>query len=201
MRRHPRSLRDRGAGLVEYALAVALIVSASLGAIQYLEDQTADEVDNQASCLSTRPPPPTDQCVQSDLVRDGGANQAPGGANSGGGSPIQENATLGPPTVNVVAAPPLYEVTLTVDLMDDANQPLEGVVMTALVTITQSSASSRIGEFFYVDCVTDAAGRCQFEFDSRFPTVTEVSIDIVSAGEDVSYDFGDFDPPVLVAKP
>lgn len=193
--RDRRGRRDRGAAVVEYALVLSLLVVASIGAAQFLEDETADEVDNQADCLSTRPPPVS--CQSEPLVAAGGNNQSSSGPGGGGGTPTSEPAIIGP-TVDVATAPDgaRYRVTVGVDLFEDPPPPptipLEGVVMTAQVTISQSTVPSRIGEFFYVDCTTDASGHCDFDFDSRFDDVDQVSFDIVAAGIDTAYDFGDF---------
>ncbi len=196
-----RARRQRGAAVVEYALALSLLVVAGIGAAQFLEDETADEVDNQADCLSTRPPPTS--CQSEPLVAAGGGNQSSSGPGGGGGTPASSPATIGP-AVTVATAPAgaRYDVLIGVDLFEDPAQtmPLEGVVMTAQVTITQSSVQSRIGQFFYVDCVTDAAGHCDFDFDSKFDDVDQVSFDIVAAGIDTAYDFGDF-TPITVDRP
>ncbi len=192
---------QRGAALVEYALAVSLLVVASIGAVQFLEDETAAEVDNQADCLSTRPPPTT--CQAEPLVAAGGNNQASSGPGGGGGTPASSPAAIGS-TVTVATAPAgaRYDIVVGVDLFEDPAEtvPLEGVVMTAQVTITQSSVPSRIGQFFYVDCVTDAAGHCDFDFDSRFDDVDQVSFDVVAAGIDTAYDFGDY-TPITIDRP
>lgn len=194
--------RDRGVAVVEYALVISLLVVAALGSARFLEDETADEVDNQATCLSTRPPPVS--CQSEPLVASGGNNQASSGPGGGGGTPVSAPASIGP-TVAVATAPngPLYAITVGVDLFEDPafTVPIEGAVMTAQITITQSSVPSKVGQFFYVDCTTDASGHCDFVFDSKFAYADQVSFDVVAAGIDTAYDFGDFTPPVLIDRP
>ncbi len=199
--RNRRAHRDRGVAVVEYALVISLLVLAGLGSARFLEDETGKEVDNQANCLSTRPPPVS--CQTEPLVINGGNNQASSGPGGGGGTPASSPAVLGPNPPPVATAPngPVYDIVVGLDLFDDASMPLEGVVMTAQVTITQSSVPSRIGQFFYVECTTDASGHCDFDFDSKFPDVDQVSFDVIAAGIDTAYDFGDFAPPVLIDRP
>lgn len=193
--------RDRGIAVVEYALVISLLVLATVGAARFLEDETASEVDNQATCLSTRPPPVA--CQTAPLVASGGNDQSSGGPGGGGGTPTSSPATIGP-TVAVSTAPagPRYAITVGVDLFEDPalTVPLADAVMTAQITITQSSVPSKVGDFWYVDCTTGASGHCDFVFDSKFPYANQVSFDIVAAGIDTAYDFGDF-TPFLIDRP
>jgi len=53
---------DRGASLVEYSLIFALVLVSSIGATKYLATKGSSQVQNQATCISTRPPPTN--CVQ-----------------------------------------------------------------------------------------------------------------------------------------
>lgn len=48
----------RGVTLVEYALVTSLLVVASLGAIEYLNNESKKETQEQATCIAMRPPPP-----------------------------------------------------------------------------------------------------------------------------------------------
>lgn len=195
-----RARRQRGAAVVEYALALSLLVVAGIGAAQFLEDETAAEVDNQADCLSTRPPPTT--CQSEPLVAAGGGNQSSSGPGGGGGTPSSSPATIANPTGSTAPNGGKYDISVSVELYEDPalTIPLPDVVMTAQVTITQSSISSRVGQFFYVECVTDSSGQCVFDFDSRFDDVDQVSFDIVAAGIDTAYDFGDF-PAATIDRP
>ena len=62
----PRTRREHGATLVEYALILAVVVVGGLGAIRYLTDQGSAEVADQADCVSTRPPPPS--CIRASVT-------------------------------------------------------------------------------------------------------------------------------------
>ncbi len=46
-----------GATLVEYSLIIALVSVPSIGAVNFLTKQAKNETNNQADCISTRPPP------------------------------------------------------------------------------------------------------------------------------------------------
>lgn len=204
--RAPRRRVERGVALVEYALVLALFVGASAGAIRYLEDRTGDEVDNQAECISQRPPPTTCQIPAAtpsgDPVNPGGP-----GDPGGGGPPSSSVADISAPSVS--AGPPgtpagtTYDIEVTYAITDDSvptPEPITGEIVTAQVVVTQSSAAHRIGEFFYVECVTDSSGTCTFEFDSRWGDVDEITIRIVAVGIDTPYDFPD-QPASPVGRP
>lgn len=60
-RRFGRLRGSVGATLVEYSLIIALVVVPSIGAMNYLTKQANKETNNQADCISTRPPPPSCQ--------------------------------------------------------------------------------------------------------------------------------------------
>lgn len=63
------STLDRGATLVEYALAIALVVVVSIGAIGYLTDETAEEIDDRSRRTGA---PDVDQVPTSLPVADPG---------------------------------------------------------------------------------------------------------------------------------
>lgn len=183
---------ERGAALLEYALIMSLIVVATIGATNFLEDETGREVDNQADCISTRPPPPSCQAAPLSSAGGGGGSGGSGGG-SGGGSPVVETATLGPSQpVTATPAGTRFAVIASVDLFDSSGDPLPDVVMTAKISVTVSSVPSRVGQFSYYDCVTNGAGRCTFSFDSEHPDVDQITFDVISAGVDTSYEFGDY---------
>lgn len=200
-RRTRRSSRGaRGLALVEYALVLSLLVIASLGVINTLEDDTGDELDNQADCISSRPPPPSCQLepLAPTTVPSGGG----GGDDGGGGSGTPEQATLGPaPTVTTSPGVTDYDVEAVLTVTDDAGDPIAGEVISIRVEVTQSLLPSRVGSFFFVDCVTDDAGVCTASFDSRWPDVTEVSFDVISIGIDTPYEFTGYEPDIIVPRP
>lgn len=178
-------------------MVLSLVVLASLGVARSVQDKSATEVDQQADCISTRPPPVS--CQPTALAGAGGGGPVQGGPGGGGGTPssVAADITLasGPTATN--GAGGTYDVALGVTLKDAASNPLPDQVITAQVTISQSSVPSRVGQFFYVECTTNGAGLCNFGVNSRYPDVNELSIDVVSAGVDTNYDFGDLSPAVV----
>src|SRR5690606_13650517 len=48
----------RGVTLAEHPLVTSLLVVASLGAIEYLNNESKKETREQATCIAMRPPPP-----------------------------------------------------------------------------------------------------------------------------------------------
>lgn len=185
---------------MEYALAVSLIVVASLGVIEALEDDTSDEVANQADCISTRPPPPS--CQPAALVPLDGSGGGAGGDPGGGIVTPSQSASFDPPTGTGEASRgsgPVFAVTIDLDLRDASNQPIANQPINAQV-VYSGAGPTRTGQFFYVSCTTDDAGSCTMAFDSGFPDVTQLSFDVVAVGVDVIYDVGDF-PTMVIDQP
>lgn len=186
----------RGASLTEYALALVVLVVGSIGVFQTLEDNTADEVDNQANCISERPPPVS--CQAAALTPLDGTGGGVGGDPGGGAPGTTETASFQPTTVTASrATDPIFDVSVDLTIHDDTNAPLEGQLVTAQVTITASSVPGRAGQSFYVSCTTDSNGQCTTDFDSRFDDVTQLSFRVIAVGSDTGYDFGTFNPIVI----
>ncbi|WP_436794039.1 hypothetical protein [Actinospongicola halichondriae] len=180
--RNRRDRRDRGVALVEYALVLAILVVGSLGAIQTLEGNAAAEVDNQANCLSTRPPPSS--CAR---------------------APLQPTTTtmVGQPTTTTPPAPTAdvtafsaetytpdgdaYSIHLELVVRDDMDVALTGETVTIQWTITAASPSNRVGQFFYASCTVDGSGLCVIDFSTVYPEITEISAQVVSVGSQTSY--------------
>ncbi len=197
--RDRRARRDTGVALVEYALVLGLFVIGSLGAIQFLEDETANEVDSQADCISERPPPSSCQPAAATPLdgTGGGAGGDPGGGDPG----PTEVAAFQPTTVTATrGAAPKYTVDVDLTIFDDMAQPLEGELISAQVRITQSTVPGRLGQIYYASCSTDASGKCTMSFDSRYNDVTQVSFRVIAVGADTSYDFGTFNE-ILISQP
>ncbi|MDZ7674703.1 MAG: hypothetical protein U5K30_06525 [Acidimicrobiales bacterium] len=190
--------REGGAVLVEYALALTLLVVGSIGAIQFLEDETEDEVDRQAECISQRPPPES-SCQPEALTPVTPPPPPPEGGYPSGSAenPIQAQITLGVPTATTSGS--VFEVEAEVTLTADEG-PITGELVGTRVTVTQSSTGNRIGDFFFVECSTDDDGVCQIEFDSRWPEVTQIEFEVLYVGAEKFYEFEDV-TPVVVDRP
>ncbi|MDE0803531.1 MAG: hypothetical protein OSA99_09425 [Acidimicrobiales bacterium] len=186
----------RGASLTEYALALVVLVVGSIGVFQTLEDNASAEVDNQADCISQRPPPLS--CQPAALTPLDGTGGGVGGDPGGGAPGTTETASFQPTTVTATrASDPIFDVSVDLTILDDSSQPLEGQLVTAQVTITASSQPGRAGQSFYVSCTTDTDGLCTMAFDSRYDDVTQVSYRVIALGSDTGYDFGTFNPIVI----
>ena len=187
--------------MVEYALVIALLVTATVGSIRYLEDETGKEVDNQANCISERPPPPS--CQVPAAAPDPDPANPPGGVGDpGSGSPATAIADISTPVLGPQAPTPtgVYPIEVSVTLTDEFSAPIADQIVTAQVVVTQAGSASRIGDFFYVDCTTAADGSCTFTFDSRWGTVNEVRFEIKAIGIDTPYEFTAPDP-LLIGRP
>lgn len=191
----------RAVALVEYAIVLGVLVIGMLGVIETLEDETADEVDNQANCISQRPPPPSCQATPLAPTTTTGGSGGPT-TTSAGGSGTTETATIEQSTPPFIATSdlPLYDVEAAVRIRDDMANLIPGEIVSIQVTITQSIGGLRNGQFFFIECVTDDNGICTIEFDSRWPEVTELTYDVISIGIDTVYEFDDF-TPVAVPVP
>jgi len=53
----PRLRRDVGATLAEYALIFSLLIVGSVAAVEFLSAEAGEQIDNNADCVSKRPPP------------------------------------------------------------------------------------------------------------------------------------------------
>jgi hypothetical protein len=164
MRRHEQH-DDAGVSLVEYALGIALIIVASLGAFQYLSNQASRQSQQQADCISTRPPPPS--CVRTPV---------PATTTSTTIDPASTTTTLTPPSTDpppTTTEPPRATVTpgagvatrnpdnswridAPITVTDPASAPVPGAVVTARVLLGTQP--------FVVQCTTDAAGTCTLTF-------------------------------------
>lgn len=172
--------RDAGAGLVEYGLALALLVVGSIGAIQFLEDETEDELDNQADCIETRPPP--DSCQQAALA----PQPAPGDPPPPPDPP--------PPVAEATYDEDASEYTVTGDQFEihlefnfSSPTPPTGEVGTVRVTFTDAEPASREGEFEYVTCTVDSSGLCAVDINTQYPGVSQVSVELIALGNETGY--------------
>ena len=192
----------RGASLTEYALALVVLVVGSIGVFQTLEDNTADEVDNQANCISERPPPVS--CQPAALVPLGGGGGGGVGGDPGGGvvAPTR-TATIEPPAGAVNRGPgPIYDVRVDLVLTDTTESPstpAAGQPVNAQIVVTSPNPTTD-GQFFYESCTTDDNGECSISFDSRYADVTQLTFEIIAVGLDAAYDFGGF-PTLTVPQP
>lgn len=174
----------RGATLVEYALVFSLLVVAALGAIEFLETQSSREINNQADCVSNRPPP-------------SGCNFADVPADVTFPDPGFSPPTSAPP--NPADVPTLtletgshdtttgWAVLLPVVLDRPTNtdpplppEPVAGVRVRAEIRLRDPADATRdLDERGYTDCVTGPDGRCTLRYDVPYEDVNNVKMRVI----------------------
>lgn len=177
---------DRGATLVEYALIFSLFVVVSLVAIDLLTESASDEIDNQAECISDRPPP-DDEC---------------------GFAPVPEEIEVPDPGESPpVSAPPVeaarpsvaidadgifvddvwtvtFEAALTRPVSADPPMPDEPVPgATVVVRIEAHIIGGDWQTFDVTSCITGAAGTCELIFTAP-ADVDGVQFHVVNVASD-----------------
>lgn len=149
-----RGRADRGATMVEYALGVALLVVACLGAISFLEDESRDSLD-ESSDLAGNPD-------GLEAGSPGGSTGGTTGGDTGGtttdGSTDPADAPDGVVVSSITGtstiAPPDWVATVSVIASDSSGALAQGVLVTG--TWDPAVAGST------VSCTTGADGRCVF---------------------------------------
>jgi hypothetical protein len=169
---------DTGATLSEYALGFSVVAVVALISGSYLTSASEEEAQNQADCVSMRPPPTT--CLREPVP-------APPTSPGPTGSVTSSTATP-PPTDPPPTTPPPPQgdftpgtATLTRDnvagtwtiswpftVVDQGNTPVADAEIRGVVTIGPQSYS--------ISCLTDAGGACALAF-ADIP-VADASVDI-----------------------
>jgi hypothetical protein len=171
---------DRGATLAEYAIGFSLVVVVGLVSFNYLSDVSSDQANAQADCISSRPPPPS--CLREPV---------PAPTTTTTQDPSSTTTTLTPPSTDpppTTAPPPksgiaagtavattnvdgTWKATAQVVVTSDTPAgPVAGATVRAIVTIGAQS--------FAVECVTDAAGSCNLEFDAIPADLTTLTMTV-----------------------
>ncbi len=201
-RRPDRGMRsDRGASLVEYGLGVALIVVASLVAMNFLSTSAADQAAKESDCISSRPPPAS--CVRTPV---------PGVTTPTSTAVPPTSTTLTPPSTDpppTTAPPPqssltagvatltvrgdgTWVISAPVTVKDRADAPVAGAVVTARIILGRQP--------ILVECTTDAAGTCALVVDPIPTDVTSATLTVVAVVSNPPAASGSF-PHWDVTKP
>ncbi|MEJ5254441.1 MAG: hypothetical protein WHS89_03755 [Acidimicrobiales bacterium] len=207
-RDHKRFWRDVGASAAEYALIFAVLVAGTVGAFEQVSKATRSEVNNQADCVSTRPPPPSCNFRES---RPTTTTTAP-------------PPTTVPPTVTVTSstttttAPPTTTTTVPpangswassssgwvsppvwygqgIIQLTAGSTPVAGAHVIGIVRLLNPPT----GQQFAVECVTDAAGRCVLRYDVSYTDVTRIELSVLSV--ESSYPSGSLPAALEFSKP
>jgi len=158
--------------LVEYALVLALLLVGSLGVIRFLEGEAADEVDEEAECMSMRPPPPGCQpravTTSTSLVGPTTTNSTTTTIVPVASIAWQDSRSE---VVTVDTWDAVTEPEVTAPDSDGLSQPVQGATVQVEAVVTQPPPESTP---FFLTCVTDATGRCELRFTTPFPGVQRV---------------------------
>lgn len=157
---------------VEYALVVSLVLVGSIGAIETLGDNSRDEVNNQANCVSSRPPPVS--CQLEPLVTTT-TNSIPVTMTTAPTTSSTSTTTtvVNPSTVTITNAvsvrtgPSSWNAQATVTVLGPSGTPIAGAVIEVEVFVDNQGP-------FFLSCVTNASGSCQLLFNVPFANATQV---------------------------
>ena len=186
-----RTAASRGATLVEYALVFSLLVVLSLGAVQFLSESASNEIDNQALCVSDRPPPTDaladERCrfaaTPADLVTPD-PNIVPPTTAAPNPNPDVYSATAGPTDQTVAGMWTVFQpVTVNRQVWSDPLPPVEpapGIRVRARIQFQDpNNPSQNLPDPGFTDCVTDGLGQCTLEFTVPFPDVAQVTLLVI----------------------
>jgi Flp pilus assembly pilin Flp len=173
-----RGRHERGATLVEYALVFSLIAVASIGAVEFLTNQSEDEIANQADCVSNRPPPSS--CGYAPIPSDVSVPD-PGFSPPTSAPPNADEIPIF--TIGISSDTPPPALTWTLDMPVSLvrqvsadpplpDEPVQGVRIRAEIRMEDPlNPPNNIAFVGATDCVTDAAGECTLQFDVPFDDI------------------------------
>jgi hypothetical protein len=181
-----RTAASRGATMVEYALVGSLVVVVSIGAMEFLTDSASNEVNNQAVCVSDRPPP-------SDV--DNACQFAPVPADV----TYPDPNIVPPTTAPIVEFPDIYTIAAGAsEDEDDGTVWVLRLPVTVFVEIQEPPAPAegaggievrarvRLNGTFedYTACVTGPTGECTLEYGVSQGDVTSVTMLVINVASD-----------------
>lgn len=193
--RHTRKQRrlrpDRGATLVEYALGVALVCVATLGAAEFMEDGASDDFNDRA-----------DRAGAPDLVEASDGGTTDGGSTSGsdgtdGSVPTQEVVFGGFSGATSHGNPSKWTAVIEVSVDDTSGDGVDGARVTGYWSY--ESGSGIVTE--EVTCnQTNNQGICRFQISNVPASATSITFTMTSIGggvPPVSYNGGEQTSPPI----
>lgn len=179
-----RRAANRGATLVEYALVASLLLVGVLAVLDRLTEAADSEVNNQALCVSDRPPPTVgdDQCafapVPDDVITP---------------DPDVVPPTTAPPVPNtdlytVQAQPaadegPAWTIVLPVSVLIEVQEPptdpvgAGGIRVSARVQMKDpNNLPNNLPDPGFTECITDAMGQCELRYTVPYPDVQDITM-------------------------
>lgn len=171
-----RRLSDAGATLVEYALVIALLAVVSIPAAQYITDGTREQVNNEASCVARRPPPPDCQIPsvpvpvppdEDELPPDDGDPIPPPGAVTWTHAGIPADGVGN------------WGVSMSIHAAN-----ADGPIANAYIRIEARVTNPGGIPVLYLYCTTDAAGNCSLEYRTSDPSIRAVTLKVDAVTSD-----------------
>lgn len=142
----------RGATLVEYALAVALVAVVVLGAIQALESATGDEVEARGQRIGDPSSlAATTSSSTTSTTTDDGTAPPPSGPGT-----VTIGSATGTATVESTT-PYRWKAEVSMTVVDSGGQPVTGMTITGTWTPAAPGGSTATT----VSCTTDSGGTCE----------------------------------------
>lgn len=188
---------SRGATLVEYALVMALVILVGASAYELLTVAADREIENQAECVSDRPPPES-ECgfapVPTDVVTPN-PNIAPPTTGAPVDDPDLFAITAGPSDATDSPWTLLLPVQVTVEIQEPPTDPIgtPGTRVRARIQMEDpNDPGTNLPAPGFTDCVTDDAGKCQLAFTVPFDDVTRATMVVI--GVDSPNPPGDLPP-------
>lgn len=178
-----RTSASRGATLVEYALVFSLFIVVALGAMDALTDAASDEIDNQAVCVSDRPPPDSDNACEFAPVPEAIEYPDPS-VLPPNWQPNDELADIYTITASlkeeeVVGG--VWYLRLPVTVFVEVQEPpvpaegAEGIPVRARLRLNDTIEQ-------FTECVTDLDGDCTLEFPVDQADVNHVTMLVIDVG-------------------
>lgn len=187
--------RRRGASLVEYALAIALVLVVSLSAIGAVEDSSADRLDERAGGVGD---------PDGLLSATSSSSTSSSSSSSSSSIPTGATSTTLPPSEDMSLADAIgssaqvdknsWSATVTISVVDADGDPVEGVLITASWAGGSGNPST--------SCTTGTNGQCFVTRTSISENQDTVTLTISQVERDgFAWNQGGTFPPEVVDKP
>jgi hypothetical protein len=195
-----RAAPSRGATLVEYGLVFSLVVVVGLAAMDAITESASKEIDNQAVCVSDRPPPDAD----GDTCRFAPVPEAIEYPDPDVIPPSWQPTDELPDIYTITASMKEEEVVggvwylrLPVSVYVEVQEPpvpaegAGGIPVRARLRLNGTIEQ-------YTECVTDDAGECTLEYPVTQADVNHVTMLVIDVGSEPPPE--DFPPMVTFTR-
>ncbi|MGY6500362.1 MAG: Flp family type IVb pilin [Acidimicrobiales bacterium] len=203
------ALRDhasRGATLVEYALITALLVVVSIAALEFLTNTADGEINNQAQCVSDRPPPTGDAGCGFAPVPDDVTTPDPNIAPPTTGAPVDDPDTYTIEAATAFEDGPGWTVVLPVTVLVEVQEPptdptgAPGIRVRARIQMRDpNNPPNNLPDPGFTECITNAVGQCELRYTVPFDDVQEMTMLVI--GVDAPGAPSDFPPMITRTRP